>query len=48
MVATSSIKPGVANMVTGQSPPGAATDGGTFAGRIPDPALRQVEHFSDP
>lgn len=54
MVATSSIGPGATNLVT---PAGIAhadrlplliLSGETFASRIPDPVLQQVEHFDDP
>jgi 3D-(3,5/4)-trihydroxycyclohexane-1,2-dione acylhydrolase (decyclizing) len=54
MVATSSIGPGAANMVTAAAAahanrlPVLMLAGDTFAGRIPDPVLQQVEHFSDP
>jgi 3D-(3,5/4)-trihydroxycyclohexane-1,2-dione acylhydrolase (decyclizing) len=54
MVATSSIGPGAANMVTAAAAahanrlPVLMLAGDTFAGRIPDPVLQQVEHFCDP
>jgi 3D-(3,5/4)-trihydroxycyclohexane-1,2-dione acylhydrolase (decyclizing) len=54
MVATSSIGPGAANMVTAAAAahanrlPVLMLAGDTFAGRIPDPVLQQVEHFNDP
>ena len=54
MVATSSIGPGAANMVTAAAVahanrlPLLLLAGDTFAGRIPDPVLQQVEHFHDP
>ena len=54
MVATSSIGPGALNMVTAAGVahanrlPVLLLAGDTFASRIPDPVLQQVEHFSDP
>jgi 3D-(3,5/4)-trihydroxycyclohexane-1,2-dione acylhydrolase (decyclizing) len=54
MVATSSIGPGSANMVTAAAVahanrlPVLLLSGDTFAGRIPDPVLQQVEQFHDP
>jgi 3D-(3,5/4)-trihydroxycyclohexane-1,2-dione acylhydrolase (decyclizing) len=54
MVATSSIGPGALNMVTAAGVahadrlPVLLLSGDTFAGRIPDPVLQQVEHFDDP
>jgi 3D-(3,5/4)-trihydroxycyclohexane-1,2-dione acylhydrolase (decyclizing) len=54
MVATSSIGPGATNMVTAAAVahanrlPILILSGDTFAGRIPDPVLQQVEHFGDP
>ncbi len=54
MVATSSIGPGAANMVTAAGVahanrlPLLLISGDTFASRIPDPVLQQVEHFADP
>jgi 3D-(3,5/4)-trihydroxycyclohexane-1,2-dione acylhydrolase (decyclizing) len=54
MIATSSIGPGAANMVTAAAAahanrlPVLMLAGDTFASRIPDPVLQQVEHFSDP
>ncbi len=54
MVATSSIGPGAANMVTAAGIghanrlPVLLLAGDTFASRIPDPVLQQVEHFDDP
>lgn len=54
MVATSSIGPGAANMVTAAAVahanrlPLLLLAGDTFAGRVPDPVLQQVEHFHDP
>ncbi len=54
MVATSSIGPGAANMVTAAGIahanrlPVLLLAGDTFASRIPDPVLQQVEHFHDP
>jgi 3D-(3,5/4)-trihydroxycyclohexane-1,2-dione acylhydrolase (decyclizing) len=54
MVATSSIGPGALNMVTAAGVahsnrlPILLLSGDTFAGRVPDPVLQQVEHFDDP
>jgi len=54
MVATSSIGPGATNMVTAAGVamanrlPLLLLSGDTFASRIPDPVLQQVEHFGDP
>jgi 3D-(3,5/4)-trihydroxycyclohexane-1,2-dione acylhydrolase (decyclizing) len=54
MVATSSIGPGATNMVTAAAVahanrlPVLLLAGDTFANRIPDPVLQQVEHFDDP
>src|SRR3954453_20153794 len=54
MVATSSIGPGALNMVTAAGVahanrlPVLLLAGDTFANRIPDPVLQQVEHFHDP
>lgn len=54
MVATSSIGPGATNMVTAAAVahanrlPVLLLSGDTFANRLPDPVLQQVEHFSDP
>ena len=54
MVATSSIGPGAANMVTAAGVahtnrlPVLLIAGDTFASRTPDPVLQQVEHFADP
>ncbi len=54
MVATSSIGPGAANMVTAAGIamanrlPLLLLSGDTFANRLPDPVLQQVEHFGDP
>ena len=54
MVAASSIGPGAANMVTAAGTahanrlPVLLIAGDTFANRIPDPVLQQVEHFNDP
>jgi len=54
MIATSSIGPGAANMVTAAGVahanrlPILILSGDTFAGRRPDPVLQQVEHFGDP
>jgi len=54
MVATSSIGPGAANMVTAAGVamanrlPALFVAGDTFASRLPDPVLQQVEHFGDP
>jgi 3D-(3,5/4)-trihydroxycyclohexane-1,2-dione acylhydrolase (decyclizing) len=54
MVVTSSIGPGATNMVTAAGIahadrlPVLLLSGDTFANRIPDPVLQQVEHFGDP
>ena len=54
MVATSSIGPGATNMVTAAGVamanrlPLLLLAGDTFASRIPDPVLQQVEHFGAP
>ena len=54
MVATSSIGPGATNMVTAAGVahanrlPVLLLSGDTFASRLPDPVLQQVEHFEDP
>jgi len=54
MVATSSIGPGATNMVTAAAAahanrlPVLLLSGDSFASRLPDPVLQQVEHFSDP
>src|ERR1700760_3759029 len=54
MVATSSIGPGAANMVTAAGVahsnrlPVLLLAGDTFANRLPDPVLQQVEHFNEP
>jgi 3D-(3,5/4)-trihydroxycyclohexane-1,2-dione acylhydrolase (decyclizing) len=54
MVATSSIGPGATNMITAAGValanrlPLLLISGDTFAGRIPDPVLQQVEHFGNP
>src|SRR5215831_12907309 len=54
MVATSSIGPGAANMVTAAAAahanrlPVLMIAGDTFTNRLPDPVLQQVEHFGDP
>jgi 3D-(3,5/4)-trihydroxycyclohexane-1,2-dione acylhydrolase (decyclizing) len=54
MVCTSSIGPGALNMVTAAGVahsnrlPILLLSGDTFANRVPDPVLQQVEHFSDP
>ena len=54
MVATSSIGPGATNMVTAAAVahanrlPVLLLAGDTFASRIPDPVLQQVERFGDP
>jgi 3D-(3,5/4)-trihydroxycyclohexane-1,2-dione acylhydrolase (decyclizing) len=53
-VVTSSIGPGALNMVTGAGVahanrlPVLMLAGDTFASRVPDPVLQQVEHFGDP
>ena len=54
MVATSSSGPGATNMVTAAGVahsnrlPVLLLSGDTFASRLPDPALQQVEHFNNP
>jgi 3D-(3,5/4)-trihydroxycyclohexane-1,2-dione acylhydrolase (decyclizing) len=54
MVATSSIGPGALNMVTAAAVahanrlPVLFLSGDTFANRLPDPVLQQIEHFEDP
>ena len=54
MVATSSVGPGATNMVTAAGVamanrlPVLLLSGDTFASRLPDPVLQQVEHFGDP
>ena len=54
MVATSSIGPGATNMVTAAGValanrlPVLLLAGDTFANRLPDPVLQQVEHFGNP
>jgi 3D-(3,5/4)-trihydroxycyclohexane-1,2-dione acylhydrolase (decyclizing) len=54
MVATSSVGPGATNMVTAAGVahanrlPLLILAGDTFASRVPDPVLQQVEHFDDP
>ncbi len=54
MVALSSIGPGATNMVTAAGTahanrlPVLLLAGDTFASRVPDPVLQQVEHFNDP
>ena len=54
MIATSSIGPGATNMVTAAACahanrlPLLLIAGDTFASRIPDPVLQQVEHFGEP
>ncbi len=54
MVATSSIGPGALNMVTAAGVahanrlPILLLAGDTFANRVPDPVLQQVEHFDNP
>ena len=54
MVATSSVGPGALNMVTAAGVahanrlPALFLVGDTFASRLPDPVLQQVEHFGDP
>ena len=54
MVATTSIGPGAANMVTAAGTamsnrlPVLLLSGDTFANRLPDPVLQQVEHFNNP
>ncbi|MFC6489697.1 3D-(3,5/4)-trihydroxycyclohexane-1,2-dione acylhydrolase (decyclizing) [Nitratireductor sp. GCM10026969] len=54
MVAASSIGPGATNMVTAAAVahsnrlPVLLLSGDTFANRVPDPVLQQVEHFGNP
>jgi 3D-(3,5/4)-trihydroxycyclohexane-1,2-dione acylhydrolase (decyclizing) len=54
MIAATSIGPGAANMVTAAGTahanrlPVLLIAGDTFANRLPDPVLQQVEHFNDP
>lgn len=54
MTATSSIGPGATNMITAAACahvnrlPLFLLAGDTFANRLPDPVLQQVEHFADP
>ena len=54
MIATTSIGPGAANMVTAAGTalanrlPVLLISGDTFANRLPDPVLQQVEHFGNP
>ncbi len=54
MVAASSIGPGATNMITAAGVahanrlPVLILSGDTFANRIPDPVLQQVEHFGNP
>ncbi len=54
MVATSSVGPGATNMVTAAAValanrlPLLLLSGDTFASRLPDPVLQQVERFGDP
>jgi 3D-(3,5/4)-trihydroxycyclohexane-1,2-dione acylhydrolase (decyclizing) len=54
MIAATSIGPGAANMVTAAGVahanrlPVLLLSGDTFANRLPDPVLQQVEHFGDP
>lgn len=54
MIATSSIGPGATNMITAAGVahsnrlPLLILSGETFASRVPDPVLQQVEHFGDP
>ncbi|MEM8925612.1 MAG: 3D-(3,5/4)-trihydroxycyclohexane-1,2-dione acylhydrolase (decyclizing) [Actinomycetota bacterium] len=54
MVATSSVGPGATNMVTAAAVasanrlPALFIAGDTFASRIPDPVLQQVENFGEP
>ena len=53
-IATSSVGPGATNMVTAAGValsnrlPILLLPGDTFASRLPDPVLQQVEHFTDP
>lgn len=54
MIATSSIGPGATNLVTAAGVahanrlPILLLSGDTFANRVPDPVLQQVEHFNNP
>ncbi len=54
MICTSSIGPGATNMVTAAGVahsnrlPVLLLSGDTFANRVPDPVLQQVEHYHDP
>ncbi|MCG6902091.1 MAG: 3D-(3,5/4)-trihydroxycyclohexane-1,2-dione acylhydrolase (decyclizing) [Rhodobacter sp.] len=54
MIAATSIGPGATNMVTAAGAahanrlPVLLLAGDTFANRVPDPVLQQVEHFNDP
>ena len=54
MVATSSVGPGATNMITAAGVahsnrlPLLLLAGDTFASRLPDPVLQQVEHFGEP
>ena len=54
MVATSSVGPGATNMVTAAGVahsnrlPLLLVSGDSFASRLPDPVLQQVEHYGDP
>ena len=54
MVATSSVGPGATNMVTAAAVahanrlPLLLLAGDTYASRLPDPVLQQVEHFGEP
>ncbi len=54
MIATSSVGPGATNMVTAcgvamaNRLPLLVLSGDTFASRLPDPVLQQVEHFHNP
>lgn len=54
MVATSSVGPGATNMITAAGVahsnrlPLLLISGDTFASRVPDPVLQQVEHFGEP
>jgi len=54
MIATSSIGPGALNMVTAAGTahanrlPVLLISGDTFANRLPDPVLQQVEHYGNP
>jgi 3D-(3,5/4)-trihydroxycyclohexane-1,2-dione acylhydrolase (decyclizing) len=54
MVATSSVGPGATNMITAAGVahsnrlPLLLIAGDTFASRLPDPVLQQVEHFGEP